>query len=285
LLVVIAIIAVLIGLLLPAVQKVRESASRVRCTNNLKQIGLAAHLAHVAFGSFPGGMGYYPGPAAYGPFLFHLLPYIDQQALYQNSAYAGFFFIGNNQTFSHSVPVYICPSDPSVPPGGQAMDVIGNTWGVSSYGLNSQVAAPTDAMGNLTGPDFRARLDSDFPDGTSSTIMFAEKYAQCFNDNYPAGGSFWGYYLTDTNTLIPYHAGYAINWNGYSIGPTSRFQAQPNPFNGNCDPTLASSPHVGGINIGLVDGSVRFLSATVTDFTWWYLTTPRGGELIPAGTL
>jgi prepilin-type N-terminal cleavage/methylation domain-containing protein/prepilin-type processing-associated H-X9-DG protein len=285
LLVVIAIIAVLIGLLLPAMQKVREAASRVRCTNNLKQIGLAAHAAHDAHGSFPGGLGWYPGQGAYGTLFFHLLPFVEQQALYQNSAYAGFYFVGNNQTFSHMVPVYVCPSDPSAPADGQAKDVFGNTWGVSSYAMNSQVVGATDSAGNLLGPDYRARLQADFPDGTSSTILFTEKYAQCFNDNYPAGGSFWGYYLTDTNTLIPYHPGYAIAWNGYSIGPTSKFQTQPNPFNGNCDPTLASSPHPGGINVCLADGSVRFLSSSVTDFTWWYLTTPRGGEVVPADAL
>jgi prepilin-type N-terminal cleavage/methylation domain-containing protein/prepilin-type processing-associated H-X9-DG protein len=285
LLVVIAIVAALIGLLLPAVQKVRGAASRMQCGNNLKQMGLAAHAAHDAHGSLPGGMGWYPGQGAYGPFLFHLLPFIEQSALYRNSAYAGYHFVGNNQTFSHSVPAYVCPSDPSVPPGGRAKDVFGNTWGVSSYALNSQVGAPTDSAGNLLGPDYRSRLEADFPDGTSSTILFTEKHAQCFNDIYPAGGNFWGYYLTDTNTLIPYHAGYAINWNGYSVGPTSKFQCRPAPYNGNCDPTLASSPHPGGINVCLADGSVRYLSASITNLTWWYLTTPRGGEVVPAADL
>src|SRR3954463_1509381 len=97
LLVAIGIIALLIGLLLPAVQKVREAANRVRCSNNLKQMGLAAHAAHEAYGSFPGGFGWYPGQGAYGTFLFHLLPFVEQSALYQKSAYAGFYFVGNNQ--------------------------------------------------------------------------------------------------------------------------------------------------------------------------------------------
>jgi len=117
LLVVIAIVAILIGLLLPAVQKVRDAASRLKCSNNLKQIGLAAHGAHDAHETFPGGLGYYPGPTAYGTFLYHLLPFIEQSAVYQKSVDAGFYFVGNNQTFGTSIQMYVCPSDPSAPPG------------------------------------------------------------------------------------------------------------------------------------------------------------------------
>jgi prepilin-type N-terminal cleavage/methylation domain-containing protein/prepilin-type processing-associated H-X9-DG protein len=285
LLVVIAIIGILIGLLLPAVQKIREAANHVRCSNNLKQIGLAAHNAHDTFESFPGGLGFYPGPGAYGPFLFHLLPFIEQQNLYDNSFYAGYYFVGNNQTFARPVRLFVCPSDPSVPAGGVAKDIFGNCWGVSSYAINSQWAAPTDSEGRLLGPDYRSRLGADFPDGTSSTVLLSEKYAQCANDAYPAGGNFWGYFMTDAYTLLPYHAGFAVNWNGYSIGPASKFQTQPRPFNGNCDPTLASSPHPGGIHICMVDGSVRHLAASVSMYAWWYLMTPRGGEILPGDAL
>src|SRR5205085_11828380 len=87
LLVVIAIIAVLIGLLLPAVQKVREAAARIQCVNNLKQLGLAAQSYHDSTGHLPPGIGYYPTAAngAFGTYFFHLLPYVEQDDLYRSA--------------------------------------------------------------------------------------------------------------------------------------------------------------------------------------------------------
>ena len=86
LLVVIAIIAILIGLLVPAVQKVRESANRTQCTNNLKQLGLAAHNYHDTLKHLPPAIGYYPPAAgAFGTYLFHLLPYVEQDDLYRSA--------------------------------------------------------------------------------------------------------------------------------------------------------------------------------------------------------
>ena len=85
LLVVIAIIAILIGLLLPAVQKVREAASRAKCTNNLKQIALACHNANDAHGTLPPAAGTYGG-AYYAPMFFHLLPFVEQQALWRTGS-------------------------------------------------------------------------------------------------------------------------------------------------------------------------------------------------------
>jgi Tfp pilus assembly protein FimT len=281
LLVVLAIIAILIGLLLPAIQKVRETAAKIKCGNSLHQITLASHQAHDVNQSFPPGLGYWPGQNAYGTYHFHLLPFLEQNALYQESYYAGIYFVGNNQVFAQPVQAFVCPSDPSVPPTGQAMDLLGNNWGVSTYAINVQVVCQVNTTGAIVSTQKYASLAASFPDGTSNTILFTEKYAQCFNNNYPAGGDFWGYYYTGSS-LQPYHPGFEVSWNGYSYGSTSKFLVQPNPYNGGCDPTLASSPHIGGIQIAMADGSVRFLSSNVTMYTWWYLCTPDGGEILSA---
>jgi prepilin-type N-terminal cleavage/methylation domain-containing protein len=282
LLVVIAILAVLAGLLLPAIQKVRESAARVKCGNNLRQLGLAAHQSHDSFETLPPGLGYYPATGnAYGVYFFHLLPFVEQTNLYQQSYFAGYYFAGNNGVYSQPVKTFVCPSDPSAPANMIAKDVMGNNWGVSSYAINAQIACTVYSDGSIGSAAAYARIPSDFPDGTSNTILVTEKYAQCFNNNYPVGGSFWAYYYTGPN-IQAYHPGFEISWNGYSYGPASKFLTQPNPYNGNCDPTMASSPHAGGIQIQLADGSVRFLSSSISMYTWWYLCTPNGGEVIPA---
>jgi len=154
------------------------------------------------------------------------------------------------------------------------------TWGASNYAANAQVVARTDATGAILSPQFMARIPATFVDGASNTILYAERYAQCSNAAYPEGGSLWAYWFTGPG-LKHYHSGFSISWNGYSIGPGSKFQVRPSPFNGMCDPTLAATPHAAGMHVGMGDASVRFLGAQVSAYTWWYLCTPNGGEMIP----
>jgi prepilin-type N-terminal cleavage/methylation domain-containing protein len=279
LLVVIAIIAVLMGLLLPAVQKVREAAARIKCGNSLKQIGLAAHNAHDTGGSIPPALWFWPNGQTFGPFFYHLLPYVEQNALYQQSNSGGFYFVANNKVYEQPVRSYVCPSDPSAPADGRAADLVGNMWGVASYAVNAQVLTQVDATGAMISPEITTRIPQSFPDGTSNTILVTEKYARCSNPTYPVGGTSWSYCVLGAGVL-PYHAGFAASWNAYSYGPASKFLVQPQPYNGGCDPTLPSSPHPGGIQVVLADGAVRFVSASMTTYTWWYLCTPAGGEAI-----
>jgi prepilin-type N-terminal cleavage/methylation domain-containing protein len=132
LLVVIAIIAELIGLLLPAVQKVREAASRVNCQNNLKQLDLATHQFHDNFQRCPPGSDWFPGTpksGARGNVFFHLLPYLEQDNLY-NSAWNGAFFDSHLHTVdARPIKTFVCPSDLSVGSDGVVTDNEGYTLG------------------------------------------------------------------------------------------------------------------------------------------------------------
>jgi prepilin-type N-terminal cleavage/methylation domain-containing protein len=290
LLVVIAIIAILIGLLVPAVQKVREAASRAQCSNNLKQLGLAAHQYHDVHQHLPPGAGYTPlaESGVWGHHFFHLLPYLEQGNLYERARGSvplttgriTIYWPGNNSVYSQSVPTFLCPSDPSVEPGG-VVTVNGTSWGASSYAGNSQVSAPVPHD-----PQGKRRLLA-ITDGTSSTILYAEKYALCTSTSLALdGGNLWAYCATAVFDLPPpmeppyklYHPGFGGG--PYTSGPGSRFQVQPTPFRGNCDPRRASTAHAGGMLVCLADGSVRSLSPSLSGATWWAAVTPAQDDTL-----
>ena len=200
LLVVIAIIAILIGLLLPAVQKVREAAARMKCQNNLKQIGLALHSFHDAYDVFPPGMGAVnditPITAPYNPpapdanamfasWYTHILPFIEQQGLYT-------IMIPNQygEAQGHPVLFFACPADPK----GEYL--YGGEWETTSYcgvaglsnfanGTNWQANTPyVDNNGMLY---WRSRVNlNEVTDGTSNTVMVGERPAD------PSG--LWGWW-------------------------------------------------------------------------------------------
>jgi hypothetical protein len=255
-----ATIAVLIGLLLPAVQKVREIAARIQCNNNLKQIVLGMHNCHDTHGRLPPGIGFFRGKdsGAYGTGLFHLLPFVEQDNLYKKALAAGPVFSPlDNGVYATAVPVFVCPSDPSAGTG-LVQDNQGTTWGASSYAGNVQVFAKVDSFGILSDPQGQTKFERDITDGLSNAILFAEHYARCTNRDWVEGGNLWAYQQLG-RTAKPLHPGFEISWTVWSFGPSSLFQVQPGPFLGNCDPTLTSTPHA-FMHVGLCDGSVRAVS-------------------------
>jgi prepilin-type N-terminal cleavage/methylation domain-containing protein len=284
LLVVIAIIGVLIGLIVPAVQAVRESANRVQCSNNLAQLGKAAHNCHDVYSKLPPGLGWFPNPPpgqglAYGIVLFHLLPYLEAAPLRQTSYAGGYYKAANNNVFAQPVATFVCPSTPSIV-DGRITDQAGTTWGAGSYGGNAQVFCDVDLKTwFLNNPQYHARIPADFQDGTSNTILFAERYARCTNAVFDQGGTFWAYCETE-GAAQPLHVGFAISWTTFSVGPASKFQLRPAPDN--CDPTLTATPHSGGIQVCLADASVRTISPAVSGATWWAACTPRSGDILGA---
>ncbi len=284
LLVVIAIIGILIALLLPAVQKVREAANRAKCQNNLKQLGLAMHNCHDERGALPPLVGPFPQtlhvPATYyNTSLFWILPYIEQTNLYNAAAMTVGGVTLYDVTVDGSIDgtvidTFRCPSDASCPDGKT-----GGYHGVGNYAANALVfSAGLNANGTVTNSVGTPRIPASFPDGTSNTILFAEKYCECSNSTDGAGGSGWARQSPNPSTYGAYFNYLGTHGLG---GPTFTppFQVQP-AFNGGCSYKFPSTPHAGGIQVGMADGSVRSVAAGVSPGTWWAARTPADGDLL-----
>jgi hypothetical protein len=269
---------------LPAVQKVREAANRMKCSNNLKQLGIAMHNCNDTMGALPPLVGPFPQTQAvpvayYNTALFWILPYIEQENLYKSAA------TSVNGMTVYLVPVdgtidgvvvgtFRCPSDSSCP-GGKT----GGYHGVGNYGTNALVfSAGLNANMTVTNSVGTPHIPASFPDGTSSTILFAERYCECSNSADGAGGSGWARQNPNPSTYGAYFNYLGSHGSG---GPTFNppFQLQPRA-NGGCSYKSPSTPHPGGIQVGLADGSVRTVARGISPATWWAACTPAAGDLL-----
>jgi prepilin-type N-terminal cleavage/methylation domain-containing protein/prepilin-type processing-associated H-X9-DG protein len=303
LLVVLAILGLLIGLLLPAVQKVREAANRMRCSSNLKQIALAVHNFHDAEERFPysqwgtqGGTAYGGGPNSYAwSWLARLLPYLEQDNLY---AYAqvptGKLFATDGS--AKSVRLFLCPSDGSAngPPRTDVGNLIGFPVGRTSYkGVsgsnwgddfdqfqqkpgsfptdwrNQGVNGSFDGLNNGDGIFYRFDLSrplglSHVTDGTSSTFMIGED-------------------LQEGNTWLSWP--YANNAHGTCAIPPNVLDPKtkkPYPPDNWQNTSGFRSRHSGGVQFAYVDGSVHFVKDSIDLPTYRAVATHSGGEVVTA---
>jgi prepilin-type N-terminal cleavage/methylation domain-containing protein/prepilin-type processing-associated H-X9-DG protein len=302
LLVVIAIIAVLIALLLPAVQKVREAANRAKCGNNLKQLALAVHSYHDVYSLMPiDRFGGYP-PGGWGgsnqnsqswSWLALILPYVEQDNLYRqgnvpNSSLAASGIISKN------IPMFLCPSDPAYGIGPQVVTtgyfptvtvglsnykgVQGANWCWGSYPNGSNPASNgCDASYFGDGVFFcmdwnHAKSITSITDGTSNTFMIGET-------------------LVIGNSVMVFLGNpFALSW-AHSVEAVHNCSMPPNARqpNGQPYPTtdLATnwgfkSQHPGGVQFAYTDGSVRFINDAIALGTYRALATIKGGEVAMA---
>jgi prepilin-type N-terminal cleavage/methylation domain-containing protein/prepilin-type processing-associated H-X9-DG protein len=309
LLVVIAIIAILIGMLLPAVQKVRESAARSQCSNNIKQVCLALHNYHLTRGFFPHGTYNWidslntPTPQ-YGSTQnrrswFHdILPQLEQDNLFrQFDAYmaAG----GSALNFPQNttiVPPMMCPSDPTNPklttwnggggPGnsqgfsGNLVLCAGSSFATGTGGTAYQISNNLDG---LFYSQSRVRLEM-VKDGTSNTAMVSElilspdRVDNDIRGRYynPSHGGVLFSTLNPPNTSVPDH----LDWCSSQPVPMAPCVSTGTDNGAHID-VSARSYHTNGVNLGLADGSVRFVANSVTPSTWTALGSRAGNE-VPA---
>ena len=285
LLVVIAIIAILIGLLLPAVQKVREAAARLKCQNNLKQIGLGMHNYESANQKFPpgfssraasvdgDGLGTGWGWAAY------LLPQMEQDNLYRQIALTNdILHPGHAAVRTTVLPGFRCPSDNLK---GDLFMAVGASGNLSDVAFANYVACggTFEVSGfpdTNTGTFLRnsAYRFGDITDGTSNTLFVTERASKRSPMTTWVGAI--------TGSVNP-PLDLAHDEEGpptlclFQTGEDTEGRTPNNPFNHVEDP---SSQHTGGVNALFGDGSVRFVRNAINPITWVGLGTRSGGEVL-----
>jgi prepilin-type N-terminal cleavage/methylation domain-containing protein/prepilin-type processing-associated H-X9-DG protein len=291
LLVVIAIIAVLIGLLLPAVQRVREAANRSSCSNNLKQLGLALHNYHGIYSRFPPGQTDSPKKHVWGAYV---LPLLEQDNLYRGYRFDVHWYDAPNQPLvTIQLKVMQCPSAQANRTETKSDRPVGVTWSAAcgDYGATGNVDPALVTAGYIPGPLPPANNGvliavtgtriADITDGTSQTVMVSEIAGR------PT------YYVTG-HKIIPegdpaFHPVYGAGWadwdNGFQLhGASPDGLTSPGPCAINCTNNKGFySFHPAGVNALFADGSVQFLREGLDIKVAAALVTRNGSEVVSAG--
>jgi type II secretory pathway pseudopilin PulG len=270
LLVVIAIIGVILGMLLPAIQKLREAALRIESGNKLRQIVLATHQYSDLYGD---SLPRYDGWNSYArkndlSVWFAIMPFIEQGNLY--SAYTATFGQGGGST-EYVIKAYLNNADPTIS---------ARSTGVCSYAANAWLFDGQTRMTNVT-------------DGTSNTIAYAEHYA------YNCAGVWFTWIQGEGPAVLPPNpsgitveraATFADRRSNDAVPETDTATSvttasvrgltfQVRPVLSQCDPRIPQTPHTSGMQVAVLDGSVRALARSTSETTFWGAVTPRGGEV------
>jgi len=319
-LVVVAIIGTLMGLLVPAVQAARESARRSSCTNNLRQVGLAAALHESARGRFPIGAESrqwdarpdFPHQFFRWSVLAHLAPYYEQEQLLDALDLTVPLYIGltpsdiapqNKPIVKVTVPLFLCPSDVAIP----VSDLFGPTNYAGCTGAGAGGGTPFDT-GGIYGINSRTR-PRDVKDGLAKTVAFAESIlgagpvattTRAAVDAVTGYGFTFTAPLTDAACARPFYYNFTdlrgFSWaNGEYRTTLYNHARAPNDATMDCLAALLTDPdktrmyagfgwrtarsrHGSGVNVGLADGSVRFVADAVDASVWRAAATRDGGE-------
>jgi prepilin-type N-terminal cleavage/methylation domain-containing protein len=313
LLVVIAIIAILIGLLLPAVQKVREAAARTRSANNMKQIALACHAYESANKSMPPYLSsnysydiYWNWTGAQNGAYFAILPYVEQSAIYE-AARTGTNTFDSSKVAEQVIRVFINPTDPTVGADGRVKVMVTDysSWpyktneylrGASGYAINTSILGYEYSVSYAFWPDYNysyrdtALLERRAQDGVSNVMLLIEHNSAC-TGSFPDYYYSWGYAPATATWRSPAgFQGYYYNYKswGYQYGtPQSvRFGATLN----NCDYTFSwgdygyvsvyqiNAPRTGSVLVAMADASVRSVSSNVGPYAFAIAAGPSDGE-------
>lgn len=260
LLVVIAIIAILIALLVPAVQKVRDSAARTQCMNGLRQLGIGVHAYHDVRKQLPAQLQYENAPVYWAPFFYSILPFIEQEPLYKQAFNSGAGW-GNN-VHAVKVTLFQCPSDYSWEDGQR------HGWGITSYVPTYWMFGDSTVIHNGQWAGKSKYKLHNIPDGSSNTLGLLERGARFPAYDWaglafhPASQNAWGWH----------------QWTPmYGVWGTYLPRVGEQPSSGNWHPYYPMSSHSQVLPVLFMDVTTKTVSGSVSQAAWNAACYPADG--------